>query len=567
MLILLFSLTLFVIMVIMGALVVLIWHYIPPSLDPRSRIILSAIVLGCATVTTSYGLELLVSDLSIKLILVFLRYAGSALELIATVFFSLWYLGRLDRVSRTAAAAICIPAVLVLIVIATDSLHHLFYPQIWLISVDGILQLQHSVGPVYIVAHLVALLYIGAGIILLVSARYLGPRAYDRAGTLVLLGVLFPVPGYFLYLAGVRPFGFLNLMLYCYAGTAICLTLATVRFRILDLRPIAHSALIRNLPAGMVVIDDQLRVLEVNPAAAAMLGYPEQSLINRPVTGLFTEEDLGRNFFQTGGPSETVIHRNGRYFHLTLAPLADWKAETIGHLLLLQDITESRKSADALRQTNDKLQILSSITRHDIRNQLTALNAYIQLSEDAIDNPTELRIFFAKEQRITETIASQISFTRDYENMGVKSPVWQDVGVLVRNAGAALPMRNVGLEIRCSGLEVFADPLLEKVFYNLIDNALRYGGDSMTAIRVIADKSGEDLDLIVEDDGTGISVEDKKHIFTKGFGKHTGLGLFLSREILSITGLSITEEGMPGTGARFVIRVPVGKFRGIYEGS
>lgn len=67
--------------------------------------------------------------------------------------------------------------------------------------------------------------------------------------------------------------------------------------------------------------------------------------------------------------------------------------------------------------------------------------------------------------------------------------------------------------------------------------------------------------ITVADNGAGISLEDKQHLFERGFGKNTGLGLFLSWEILSITGISIDETGTPGNGARFEIMVPEGAFR------
>ena len=103
--------------------------------------------------------------------------------------------------------------------------------------------------------------------------------------------------------------------------------------------------------------------------------------------------------------------------------------------------------------------------------------------------------------------------------------------------------------------------LLEKVFYNLFDNALRYGGPKMTTIRFSYQESGQGILISVEDDGVGITTEDKKRLFERGFGHHTGLGLFLSREILSITGITITENGEPGRGARFEIVVPKRGFR------
>ena len=83
----------------------------------------------------------------------------------------------------------------------------------------------------------------------------------------------------------------------------------------------------------------------------------------------------------------------------------------------------------------------------------------------------------------------------------------------------------------------------------------------MTRIRISTRETGGTLRIIYEDDGNGISAEDKARLFSKGFGKHTGLGLFLSREILAITGITISENGEPGNGARFEIVVPKGVYR------
>jgi signal transduction histidine kinase len=242
-------------------------------------------------------------------------------------------------------------------------------------------------------------------------------------------------------------------------------------------------------------------------------------------------------------------------------PLMDEKGTVTGVLLFVVDITQRKRTEEALALASRKLKLLSGITRHDINNQLMALNAYITLSERAIDHPVELKELIKKEQKVADSIARHIRFTKDYETLGVKSAVWQSVDAHARDAGTALPMGNISLDIQCPGLEVFADPLLEKVFYNLIDNALKYGGDTMTSIRITAERQGKDLLLVVKDDGNGISADDKKELFTKGFGRHTGLGLFLSREILSITGITITENGEPGKGARFEMTVPEGAYR------
>ena len=231
---------------------------------------------------------------------------------------------------------------------------------------------------------------------------------------------------------------------------------------------------------------------------------------------------------------------------------------------ILMDITERKIVERALKQANHKLNLLSGITRHDIRNQLTALNGYLEISRNFINDTGKILEFITKEEHIAETISRQIDFTKDYEEMGIKAPIWQSVSNIVRDVTSRLPMRNILVDIGDPDIEIFGDPLLEKVFYNLIDNALRYGGEQMTNIRINNHNDERGYLILFEDDGDGISIEDKQKLFTKGFGKNTGLGLYLSREILAITGMTIQDTGKSGMGAQFEITVPNGKWR--FEG-
>jgi signal transduction histidine kinase len=225
------------------------------------------------------------------------------------------------------------------------------------------------------------------------------------------------------------------------------------------------------------------------------------------------------------------------------------------------DITDRKAAENALHLANKKLQLLSSITRHDILNQLMALRGYLELSAGLVGDPERMQEYIRKEEKAAETIEQQITFTRDYQELGVAAPVWLNVTNTVRKTADLLPLRTVRVEAGQADVEVLADKLFEKVCYNLIDNALRYGGPGMTTIRFTATESDQGLLLVCEDDGAGISPEDKKHLFSRGYGKNTGLGLFLSREILSITGITISETGEPGKGARFEIFVPEGAYR------
>jgi len=228
---------------------------------------------------------------------------------------------------------------------------------------------------------------------------------------------------------------------------------------------------------------------------------------------------------------------------------------------VVERTAELRQINEAYQRANVKLNLLSSITRHDILNQLTALKGYLELSELSPGEPGLLQKYHEREMKIADSIQHQILFTREYQDIGVKDPLWQDVNLSLIRAKGRLDLGNVTVTLDRTDLEIYADPLFDKVFYNLIDNALSYGGEKLTTIRITTRESDDGLVIICEDDGAGISETDKKRLFERGYGKHTGLGLYLCREILQITGISIAETSAPGSGARFEIHVPKGAFR------
>jgi PAS domain S-box-containing protein len=250
---------------------------------------------------------------------------------------------------------------------------------------------------------------------------------------------------------------------------------------------------------------------------------------------------------------------NGRWYECRDRAIR-WIDGRLVRLEIATDITERKRVEDALVRVNNKLNLLSGITRHDILNQLTALKSYIDLSSEYARDDVLIE-FIKKEMMIANVIDRQISFTRDYHKLGVMAPVWQNIADIIEWSRQSLLVRNIDIRTGFSDLEVFGDPLLEKVFYNLMDNALRYGGEKMTAIRFSFREDSGSLIICCEDDGIGIADENKELIFNRGYAHNTGLGLFLSREILGITDSTIAETGIFGKGARFEIRVPKGSYR------
>ena len=224
------------------------------------------------------------------------------------------------------------------------------------------------------------------------------------------------------------------------------------------------------------------------------------------------------------------------------------------------DITDRKEEQKALSLANKKLTLLLDITRHDILNQVTGLRTAADLAKLRTTDPGMLE-FIGQEETVAENIQRQIEFAKNYEGIGVCAPLWQNTGAQLKALGPGASGLAIEASAELDTLEIFADPMLHKVFENLVDNTWRHGERAHRVSFSLAKDQGDDIALVYEDDGIGMPETEKERIFTKGFGKNTGLGLFLSREILSITGLAIAETGTPGKGARFEIRVPKGMFR------
>ncbi|PWR72883.1 hypothetical protein DK846_06785 [Methanospirillum lacunae] len=219
-------------------------------------------------------------------------------------------------------------------------------------------------------------------------------------------------------------------------------------------------------------------------------------------------------------------------------------------------ISERQRAETALKRANEQINLLTSITRHDINNKLTAMIAYLVLIKDN-PNDSECKTYIGKIEQIASTMRNQIEFTKVYQDLGSHEPLWQKIQEI-------LPYQEIPPEIafksNVSGLEVYADPMLEKVFQTLLDNSIRHG-EKVTMIEVSYVRESSGCTIFWQDNGAGISDQEKTFIFDRGYGKNTGLGLFLAKEILGITGVEIQETGIHGKGARFEIHIPSDMFR------
>jgi PAS domain S-box-containing protein len=326
---------------------------------------------------------------------------------------------------------------------------------------------------------------------------------------------------------------------------------------------------IRSREQNLTLVMTREGALEgVGPSTEWLLGFQNTELQGRPMEALVHKERLPEMMEVVQAVLENNDRRSldlqfwtkeGRmkWFRCTLFRVNEGSGHKV--CLLGIDITEWKDSESELELMNKKLSILGSATRHDVLNSLTGLFGYLELAEGKTKDETLLK-YVRKAKASADAIRKQMEFTRTYQEIGAKKPVWINVANAVRSAYSALSDPRIPLDLDVGELTVYADPMLEKVFYNLLDNTFRHG-ERATYIKVRFEQTDGVGLLYIEDDGVGIAADEKELIFRRGYGKNTGLGLYVSKEVLGITGIGITENGEHGKGTRLVITIPPGIFR------
>jgi len=329
-----------------------------------------------------------------------------------------------------------------------------------------------------------------------------------------------------------------------------------------------YRALVENITEVIFTLNDQNQITYVSPAITNLSGNDPSVFLGHPIQQFVYNEDIV--------PFEKGLERNRRgifepfeFRFLAKDRAVRWvqvsgkilpgKAAGIGYHGVIADIHERKRMEDALRHANKQIILLTSITRHDILNDITKMRLSLDLAKNETRDEKLLR-FFEQQETIIASIQHQINFTRDYQSIGIRPPQWKDIAERFHTAVASVPLGKISVSVDIKNIEVFADNLIERVFSNLIENTLEHGVRT-TAIRFFSEQQGRNLILVYEDDGVGIPADEKELVFEHTRRGRISYGLFFSREVLAITGLTITETGQTGKGARFEILVPEGMYR------
>jgi PAS domain S-box-containing protein len=227
-----------------------------------------------------------------------------------------------------------------------------------------------------------------------------------------------------------------------------------------------------------------------------------------------------------------------------------------------RDLSERMRMDRALKEANKKLNIYTSIARHDIQNKITVLLAYLGRTKKAVAEPLLLD-YLNRQEQAAKAIRSEINLTREFKDMGLRPPEWQSIPDIVSAAVSRYGNTPARFINELPEAEIFADGQLGRVFDRLFEKSLEGGG--ATEIRVRYQLKEGALCILIEDNGPGFPLEEKTQIFELQGDGLANRELFIAREILSLTDISLTEDGKPGQGARFIMRIPDTYYRFLHK--
>ena len=335
---------------------------------------------------------------------------------------------------------------------------------------------------------------------------------------------------------------------------------------------------------AILAVDAQGIIRYWNRAAETLYGYSESEAVGRPNIELLAtlispqeaDQVISREMTRQAWSSEMKAkRRDGSVISVIVnrSPIFGDNGEFIGVTSVATDISEQKRletelsvSVDNLssnvkkvQELNEKLRVVGSLTRHDVRNKLSVVTGNAYLIRKKLDNPAKIDSNLKLIERACKGTEEILEFAKIYEQLGAEELNYVDAEKTLHEAMMLASISpNIEVINDCQGLAVLADSFLRQMFYNLIDNSAKHG-EKVMKIRIYYEKIEQgQLNIIYKDDGVGIPSANKQRLFQEGFSTSgtAGYGLFLINKMLEVYGWTINETGEPNTGAQFNITIP-----------
>jgi len=491
-----------------------------------------------------------------------LNYLGIPVVGAAWFAFALAYSDRGEFLTRRVVALLAVEPILMNLVVWTNDVHELVWTLDW--GAAPIVTTGH--GPLFWVHVTYMYVLTMAGVVVMIDVISRRERVFQLQSVILGIGALLPVVGNVPYLAGtfdVDPtpvmFGF-SALLYYWAIEYTSLG---------SVSPIARQTVIDTMSAGMFVLDEGDRLVDVNRQGRRLLGADSDvDVVGRPASEVLGDRrDVLTRFEGVVQGTETIAldtERGHRYYEIEVSPVTDGD-ERVGRLFLVHDVTDRQERERTLKRKNEQLEEFASVVSHDLRNPLSVARGYVQTIEDATDDP-QIEEYAAEaetsHQRMETLIDDILSMAR--EGATVENPEPLPVAEVARDAWANVETGSASLATTeaADRTTVLGDrDRLQRAFENLFRNSVEHGGDGVTV--TVGCETGDETAFVdpeartvfVADDGPGIPESERESVLEQGYTtdqEGTGFGLAIVQKIAEAHGWSVRVEESESGGAKVV---------------
>jgi PAS domain S-box-containing protein len=559
--------------------------------EPDGAVALGWLSLFAFIWSAGYAMEIGSAGLAAKIFWAKVQYIGIVAVPVAWLAFTLHYTNRKKWINpQNITLALTIP-VMTLILVWTNESHHLIWQTTTTFVNTPLPVLVVTYGTLFWVYWIFAQVALLAGTAILINrVRHTQPL-YRTQTIVVTTAALAPWVGNGLYIARILPGPLANLDLTSFAFTISGAIIAwdIFRFRFMDVIPVARKAVIDGMVDGMIVLDKQDRIVDINPAVQSIAGIFPRS-IGLSLHDVLTNWEELSSFCreQSQGQIELKHMRpdgSECWFDVRLNPLHD-KGQLAGRLIVLRDITARKQVEQALALARDealsasqfKSQLLAKVS-HELRTPLGVILGYIELLQRGSFGPVpENQVEVVKRVvQSTHYLTQLINELLDQAQLDAGKLTLQPASFELRSMidQACAPLSILAEEKKLSLIVEIDETLpqwvvcdqyrLQQILNNLTSNAIKFTTKGQVHVRAYL-YDAEHWALEVTDSGTGMSPESQQFVFepfwqtgstptsnVRGYG----LGLSIVKQLTTLMGGEIKLDSEMGRGSSFTIVLPL----------
>ena len=303
-----------------------------------------------------YMLELAGADLPTKVFWDQVMYIPVVTASAAWLIFTLQYTGREKWITRrNLGALLAVPSV-TLILVFTNTYHNLIWTDIQIIE-GPLIFLQYSHGLWFWVHTVYCYSSVLFGSLLLVQVLLRSLHLYRWQVISLLLASFFTVLCSVLDILGFYPFPYLYLVL-LFPAASLAVAWSIFRFRPGDIVPVARGAIVDSMSDGVIVLDPQDRIVDVNPSAQNMINRPVSELMGEPIKEVWPCWPVEISLSDGISDREIVIHERDSTYDVRVSPLKDWRGGLVSRAVVLRDITEHKRAEELLHESEEKFRTI-----------------------------------------------------------------------------------------------------------------------------------------------------------------------------------------------------------------